>query len=563
MTLRYRSSQVAAAPGDADAKGAARLAYRSPGAASWIGLLALVLASLPLAAAAWAPPGIHFQGLFAAASDQYQYLSFMAQGMEGGWLVDILSTPEETPRILIFPAYVLLGKLGAALGMQVVTIFHASRFAFGAILLAVVWVLIKKAADAGAVSHPVFAFAIVCFGSGVAWIARPLGVRTADLWQGEMTTFQALATNPHTPLAQVLLVISLMLFWRGCESRDMFRPLGAGGCVLLLSFVLPYSAPLALAVMAAYGGLVAWRGEAPPRVVARALATVLLIGGAGVLAQYTIYRGPGVGYVFDWAAQIQGRANPWLLLGGMGFLLPAATFRVVSLQRQGALRGLPLLLAVWAATALALSLAPRPMRYQIRMLNGIGIPLGILGAEGLWRLAAGGVHRLKRLPWGRPILVGIILGAVSLTDVLVLLRPFLGHPWVLSNEARRVFEAPLAFSADEVEALRWLRSQPREAGVVLAGLPMSNALPALALKKVVAGHDSLTIEFERKRHDLEAFFHPAATAAERKAILRKYRVGYVYYGPDEQRRTGLPVLADAVLEQAFRNATVAVYRVKG
>lgn len=462
----------------------------------------------------------------------------------------------------IFLTYVLLGKVAALLGTQVVTVFHASRVVFGAILLAAIWILITRTADAGAVSRPVFAFAVVCFASGVAWIARPWGARTADLWQSEITTFQVLVTNPHTLLAQVLLVVSLMLFQGGCEKRDMLRTLGAGGCVLLLSFVLPYDAPLALAVMAAYGGLVGWRGEVPFRVLARALGVVLLAGGAGVLAQYAIYRGSGVAPAFDSAPQLQGRPDLLLLLGGVAFLLPAATFSVVSLQRQGALRGLPLLLAVWVATTLGLSLAPPPVQYQMRMLNGVGIPLGILGAEGLWRLAAVGALRLKRPSWGQPLFAGVILVAVSLTDVLVLLRPFVGHSWVMLHEARRIFEAPLAFTADEIEALQWLRAQPREAGVVLAALPMGNALPALALKKVVAGHILQTIDFERKRQDLDAFFRSSATAAERKAILRRYRVGYVYYGPDERQRTGHPVLAHPQLEQAFGNAAVAIYRVK-
>jgi uncharacterized membrane protein len=147
----------------------------------------------------------------------------------------------------------------------------------------------------------------------------------------------------------------------------------------------------------------------------------------------------------------------------------------------------------------------------------------------------------------RKLVIGLTFGATLLTTLLVIVLALGGG---LKHDPR------LFVSADEAAAMDWLRdNSPRDA-VVLASPEMGLFIPAWAGRRVVYGHPFETVDAERTKARVETFF-AKATAVERGAMLREWRVAFVFVGPRE-RALGL---ADSPPgHAAFRNATVTIYQ---
>jgi uncharacterized membrane protein len=70
--------------------------------------------------------------------------------------------------------------------------------------------------------------------------------------------------------------------------------------------------------------------------------------------------------------------------------------------------------------------------------------------------------------------------------------------------------------------------------VVLAGYDTGNALPAWAPVRVVIGHGPESVNLAELRPEVEAFYAGATPRAARMRLLREYKVGYVFWGPEER-----------------------------
>jgi len=224
-----------------------------------------------------------------------------------------------------------------------------------------------------------------------------------------------------------------------------------------------------------------------------------------------------VGAAGAWNAQNVTLSPPlWDWALSYGIVLVLAVPGCVFAARRGS--DADWLLLGWILVTLAGMYVPG-LPLQRRLSLGLGVPLGLLAGMGWWRAARSRVRAHRRELFQR-----LAVAACALTPLLLalmaLLAAWAGNPWFYLSDG-------------EWTALAWLRDEGRPDAVVLCAPQMGLFVPAWAGQRVVYGHPFETVDAERQRAQVEAYWAGEMGAAEREAFWRENGVGYVWVGPRE------------------------------
>jgi hypothetical protein len=512
-----------------------------------VGVVALAITSIPYAlGAALAAEDRVFGGFVYALEDCYSYLAKMRQGAEGAWLFHIAYTSEPHMGTLFFPFHLLLGKIAALLpGNDLVAwmvwVYHAARWVFGLGLLLTVYRFLAVFTERVVVRR--VAWLMATFGGGLGWLivvlgqSDWLGFPPLDFILPEGFTFLVLYAFPHIALARTLLlwgILFLLKAWRpgdGIRNTQHVLPISysmlTGFVWLLMGLVVPFYVPVAWAVTGA-----AW-------LVLCVRLRRALWREAGLAAIPALVSAPVVGYslwVFNsdpvyevWSLQnLILSPHPLHYLAAYGVLLALAFFAVRDAWRDER--------PVWLALAwvgVAPFLVYLPFNLQRRLVEGVQVPLSLLAAWGLWRIAncelqiANRLITHSRISNLRPGLVmTVVVTMLSLTNVLLVAGNCL---------ALRGLPGPIYRDAGEVAALDWLSKQVEPEDVVLSSYETGNYLPARVWARVFVGHGPETVYFAEKKALMACFFDAATDDAWRRDLLEEYGIDYVFWGPAERR----------------------------
>jgi hypothetical protein len=88
-------------------------------------------------------------------------------------------------------------------------------------------------------------------------------------------------------------------------------------------------------------------------------------------------------------------------------------------------------------------------------------------------------------------------------------------------------------SDGEWQALEWLREAVDHDRVVLCAPQTGMFVPAWAGQRVVYGHPFETVDAERRKAQVEAYWSGEMSPAEQGSFLRENRVAYLLVGPRE------------------------------
>ena len=496
-----------------------------------VALAVLIATSLPyLVAWAATPEGARFTGLIFNPQDGNSYIAKMRQGLNGSWLFHLAFTPEQRPGAYLFLFHLWLGHLARWVGLPLILVYHVARLLGGAAMLVALYALVWRVdgGEGGPSSsdwggrHVMFLLAAL--GAGVGWLMGLLGVMTADLWVPEAFPAYALLANAHFPLAMGLMVgIALCGLQVAGGSAEGARatwqpgrrqwPWGLG--MILAAAALGVVQPFGLAT--AFGGLgvMLLVRTLRERSIPWQAAGWVVGAGAGALpyplyVQWAIRSDP---ILAAWNAQNLTASPPlwdWLLSYGLVMVLamPGAIFAV----RRGS-DGDWLLLG-WVGVAFAGMYLPLPLQRRIGL--GLGVPIGLLAGMGWWRVVRPRVTARKRGLNQR-----LVVAFSALTPVFLALMPLMADgSWFYLSDG-------------EWAALEWLRNEGRPDAVVLCAPQMGTFVPAWAGQPVVYGHPFETVEAERRRAQVEAYWAGEMSGAERQAFLGENDVGYLLVGPRE------------------------------
>lgn len=493
--------------------------------------------------------GAEFTGFLIGVQDGNSYIAKMLAGAQGDWLFRSPYTAADQGGALLYLPYIFLGKLlgaGAEHG-ALVLLFHVFRSLSVIVLCFAVYDFL--AFFISDVKLRRLGLALVTLGSGLGWVMLLIGIRELfgsiplDFYSPETFGFLAIFGLPHLALSRALLLWGLLVYLRanGFSGVSVARGLWTSLLWLAMALVHLITAALGLILIATYFVYTFLRNYSKKEKsisVRRHFADILwaAIGVAPVLA-YNAWAYWEDAYLQMWAVQNQIRSpNPLHYLLAYGLLLPFAYFGLRRLLRQQWLQGRFLL--TWLVLLPFLLYAP--VGLQRRLAEGGWVMLAILA---LYAFDGKGTRNPREL-W---------LFSLAFPSTLLL---FLG-----SLQGAQHIEPPVFRPADEVRAFEGLRRIATSYQVVLSSYETGNALPAWAPVRVVAGHSPESVDLERLLPKIQAMYQGGTIDDTRLEFLKRYRVQYIFWGPNEQGLGSWLPSEEDYLELVVSAGKYEVYRV--
>jgi hypothetical protein len=511
-----------------------------------------------------------FMGLVGsdAIDDNNVYLGLMRQAAEGKVLFTNNFTPEPNPPALFNFLYLALGRLSAWTGW---TLDFTHRL-FGAVSI-VLLVLAAYSFIATGIRRPFyrrFALLLACFGGGLLWFCRIVlratgfDLRPVSNWLVELNLFHAMIVYPHFIFAAALMTGSLALLLKSERVRRFGPALAAGCCAAALASSHAFEAVAFVPIAGMYlllDGL--GRGSFPGWNRLKSVAIVLGLPLVVLLLNRLILaREPRWGDVVS-------RLNfptpePFRLGMGLGasFLIALLTFDgFLRMRRPSGER----LAKAWVLTVLILAYVPY-INWRWHLLNGIQIPLAVLAVQGLRRTVFRRIllkrRARKRVPcrprsiWAPPGLV-TAMGVILLACCLSTANIFLSY-----RQDARLVSGPAFLPTTELAAMDWMNRQlPREA-LILASYTTGNYVPRLTGQRVFIGEDMLTNALPERQRDIRLFYLRDWDDSNRVGLLRRFGIGYVYYGPVERSLGSYNPEGAPFLTRVYDAGGIQIFEVK-
>ena len=507
-----------------------KMTHVSPAEWRWVFIFAGFLAALTLLpyagalAANASSSDWQFMGILANPQDGASYLSKIAQGMRGSWLLHFAHTPEPHTGAAIQIFYLMLGHLASLIGVSNLVIFHLARvvatlFMFSALYQfgATVWTRLRP--------RRLF-FALVSIGSGLGWLVlviNPTIRDIPDVTVPEAYPFYSAYANPHFPLAigclALIAAIYLTVFRIDYEADPSVTNGGLGvfALTVIVALVLPQALIPLGATLALYVLIRASQMRKIPVYELRWVSMFVLPAVLMALYYYVVLAyNPVMAQV--WNGQVAAKSSsPLLVLTAYGLLflvgVPGIVRALWHFEQDG-----DQLMLLWLLVNLLLVFAP--FNQQRRLMIGLIIPITfftVRSIEDFW---------LARIAprWQMLVLALLIVLSVP-SNVLALGIPLFG---LINPEAG--LSQRLLVQRGYWDAMSWLEDHGKADDVVLAGPNVSLWIPAFGDKRVVYGHPWETIDAPTKLAEVTAWYGGADCAD----LLDRYHVRYVVVGPQER-----------------------------
>jgi hypothetical protein len=207
-----------------------------------------------------------------------------------------------------------------------------------------------------------------------------------------------------------------------------------------------------------------------------------------------------------------------------------------------------ILVTSWLATTLLLMVIPTD--FPIRFAFGLQPMLAVVATAGALAL-----HERSRGSGWRSALLAL-LAVATVTTPMAYARII-----TVSTAGKALLHLRFR-SQDEVAAAAWLRGSTGTGDAILATYPSGNFLGGRIRGRVFIGHDSGTLDVDRKRAEVRRFFSEENAAETKVAFLRERDIDYVYFGPFE-RSVASQATREALarLEPVHESRDVVIYRV--
>lgn len=475
-----------------------------------------------------------FSGFLFGVEDGNSYIAKMLQGASGAWLFRTPYTTYPQRGVIAMLPYLLLGKLasGEAMHEQLVALFHLFRML--AIPLAVLATYRFVGLFIRETKWRRWATLLATAGGGLGWLlllvpgGTLLGSPPLEFYSPETFGFLGIYGIPHLVLARALLLWALATYIEAPGTRSAAWK--AGILLALLALVQPLTVLAAYAVIGAH--LLAVAGAAKKNALRETLTPWLAAAGkmlvvSGPLVVYLAWSFASDPFLRLWTEQnVITSPHPLHYLLAYGALIPAAVLGGRWLMRQQGPSGL--LPIAWAVLIPALAYAPHNL--QRRLPEGAWVAVVTLAALGL-------ASWMRKRPSAQAL--ATVLLVISLPSAVLLLSG--GASLALSPRE------PAFLPADQADAIERLGEHADAGDVVLAGYDASNALPAWAPLRVIAGHGPESANLDEVLPRVNAFFEGETNDSERQEMLDELAVRFVFWGPQERGLgSWLPAKSDLV-----------------
>ncbi len=415
------------------------------------------------------PKNSTFTGLILNTGDPGSYLSKMRNAEHGFHFINNF-TMEETYGGYHFLFYILLGKVAVYLKLQPIYIFHMSRIIISVLFAVYLYKLLDEF-KLNAAQKNLIAFLIV-FLSNFSFIIdykdliKPYNIYPPT-FIADMFVSTAALYMPHIIFTMLLQVISFKIMLHYKENR-VLNGLKISFLLLLIAFIHPFTAFMMGAI---YGINILLVDIDYKEINYKNLMLLLLLGVFPLPYMfYSLYAFANYPMLIKW--QEQGVTMFWSLRYFIGMTGPffVISMFLLSLRWAWAKERRPL--ALWVL--LSWICAIYPTYFQIRFLEGIIIPIGILF----------GWYFTEKMNFNRVIKILLIIILTFNTFILAIAPLF--------------FKSPLSYlSQEQVEIYKWIEKNVEYDEIIFSDFVNGNLIPGFTGKKVALGHYYETIDVNK------------------------------------------------------------------
>jgi len=189
-------------------------------------------------------------------------------------------------------------------------------------------------------------------------------------------------------------------------------------------------------------------------------------------------------------------------------------------------------------------LAYAPLDLQRRLTEGVWLAWCVLALAAL-ELPTGADHR-------RPDLRFVPLWLVFPSTIFLLVGGILSLRYPAVPDFR---------SAAQVRVFETLQSRDMTKAVVLGAFETSNALPAWAPVRVLVGHGPESIYKSELEPQIAGFYQSKSSDDQRKALIERFDIGYVFWGPAERNLGDWQPSSAEYLTLAKQDGDYSLYQV--
>ena len=498
--------------------------------------LTILLVTLPyLFAARGGGEGLVFNGFLLNPIDGNSYLSKMREGWLGHWQFTLLNSSQTPEGSSLFLFYIFLGHVSRWLGLPLIFTFHAARVLSAFLLCLMLYRFIDVYLERRSLRAKTIAFALLCLGSGLGWLAAFFGGFTADFWVAEAYPFLSMYSNPHFPLG-LALILGFFVQLRNPVTKSRFFWLVLKG--ILLAIVMPFGVVVAGLVA---GGVQLWEVIEKKSKVRWWMLGFLVPGGLFLIYQYIVIQSDPV--LGGWNAQnLTFTPLLWDILISFSPALILAVGVVAWGIKSGEVVNYKLPV-VWLAAGLILAYVP--FQLQRRFLFGYYIPVACLAAIALDWLA------ISAQRWSRIGVVAVV--AASLISNLFI--------WIGSVSAVASHQPELYYPRSFQDAFDWMLAHRQGDSVVLAAPDTSSIIPGATGWRVVYGHPYETLYADQRRREVEDIFSGEMSPVDRQQYFESLGIDALFVGPYERELGGNLAWTDA-FDVVFDGGGVTIFKTR-
>jgi len=490
------------------------------------------------------------------------HFAFARQAQDGHNLFTNRFTPEALPYAWFNAEWWLYGKICRWTGLSIEAVHHLDRVVTVPFLLCSVYFLCTICLKNRFQRR--FALMVIVFGMGlgwIPWIITRTGLANFPPSRDVLgfTTFGNLLWMPHFIRIQAVETLFIAFLILGTQTRKLAHFAASGVALLGLLVLRPYNLPTAWATCLLAIPLMSARDRRIDLALSSKYILVILI--SLPMALYHLHvKLSGIMGVTDLDT------TPTLLFDfvlhfGLPFLLSLICFEgfVRVQERQISM----LILSLWCLVTILVAQSYPYWRSGNEAWSPFHIAPAILATGGPLRRLYGWLTRHRLLdgffsagmkPDKRKFLVACVFIALACLSNII----FFGGLVTAVNAQ----QYPYFISTDVMNAYAWLNTNTQPDEVVLCRSSPS-FVPRYSHNKVVNGHFSLTVDFEKRCQEVDRFYRRQEDDAYKRNLARRYRVRYVLSSPYDDIAGGMNSEDHPWLLPVYRSGRVIVYEVHG
>ncbi|MBT4648182.1 hypothetical protein HOC11_08005 [archaeon] len=492
-----------------------------------------------------------YMGIPYSVVDTNTYLSFINQVSEGKLLFTNRFTSEKVPYIIFRPEFLLIGIFGYFLTPLLAYYFF--KFVFLFLYIFLINKLIKLTVNINELNITKL---FVYFGSGIGYLLILLNnlgfkrINSADYLFGVSNSISINILPVHFIMSVCLMIsiiILYILFWKDKKIKYLIF---SGLLSLILGFIHLFNV---ITIFCIFGFYMILKIINKNEKIINIIKFNLIFGLINLPALiYIFYLYTQIETLISWNKQ-NILTTPPIQTIILGFFIPlgfAILYLIHKIVNKKNISDFEYILYFWITATFILIYMP--FNIQSRFLEGVNIPIMIIGALGFSKCID---YLSEYIKWKKlkPISIILIFLLISPTSFLWLEKIITTSQF---NNAHDTY-IPLYLEKTELEAMNWLKENTDSEEIVISKYRIGNYIPRVSGNRVFFGHWAQTINFETKKKLVQNFY---SNETQRNEIIENYNIKFIYFG-NEERKIGIFIPTDKI-KQVYKNKDVSIYKIQ-